>query len=106
MHQTAVGQSPHPRHTFVDGMVDLEVLSLQLFMPLSLGVVPEGEDPDVVLRALADRQAIARDAAGLVDQGRGGRPMSIVEHGVGQRRQDLLVRVLVAHGDSSFTIKN
>ena len=86
MHQTAVGQSPHPRHTFVDGMVDLEVLSLQLFVPLSPGVVPDAVDPDVVLRAFADRQAIARDAAGLVDQGRGGWPVAIVEHGVGQRR--------------------
>ena len=42
------------------------------------------ESPDVVGRAFSDHQAIACQAAGRVDQGRGGRPAGLVEHGVVQ----------------------
>ena len=35
-----------------------------------------------MLRALGDEEVIAPDAARLVDQGRGGRPAGVVEHGV------------------------
>ena len=59
------------------------------------------EHPDVVLRAFADHEGIARHAAGLVNQGRGRRPAGIVEHGVVQRPQDALVCVLAAH-DRAF----
>ena len=51
------------------------------------GVEPDPERPDVVLRAFPGHEAIAGQAAGLVDQGRGGRPASLVEHGVVQRRR-------------------
>ena len=47
--------------------------------------------------AFADHEGIARDAAGLVNQGRGGRPAGIVQHGVVQRRQDALERGRLAH---------
>ena len=103
MHQTTVGQLPQARHTFVDGMVDLEVLALQVFVALSPDVEPGGEDPDVVGRAFADQENIARAAAGRVNQGRGGRPVDIVEHGVVQRCQDPLECVVATHGDSSFS---
>ena len=35
-------------------------------------VEPDEENPEVVLRAFADQEGTARDAAGLVNQGRGG----------------------------------
>ena len=38
-----VGQLPQARHTFVDGMVDLEVLSFQVFAALSPVVEPDEE---------------------------------------------------------------
>ena len=79
-----VGQLPQARHTFVDGMVDLEVLSFQVFAALSPVVEPGEEHPEVVLRAFADQECIARQAAGLVNQSRGGRPVNIVEHGLVQ----------------------
>ena len=102
MHQMAVGQLPKARYAFVDGMVDLEVLSFQVFVALSPVVEPDGEDPEVVGRAFADQEAIAGNAAGLVNQGRGGRPVGIVEHGVVQRRQDALIHVLTNHGANSL----
>ena len=86
----------------VDGMVVFEVLALLVFAALPPGVEPDEERPDVVLRAFTDHEAIACQAAGLVDQGRGGRPAGIVEHGVVQRRQDVLkgvLVVLVVHDD-------
>ena len=58
-------------------------------------VEPDKENPDVVRRAFGDQEGIARQAAGLVNQGRGGRPVGIVEHGVVQRRQDALERGLL-----------
>ena len=96
-----VGQLPQARHTFVDGMVDLEVLSFQVFAALSPVVEPDEEYPEVVLRAFADQERIARPAAGLVNQGRGDRPVNIVEHGLVQRCQDALECVVVTHGDAS-----
>ena len=99
MHEATVGQLPQSRHAFVDGMVDLEVLTLHIGVALSPGVEPEGEDPDVVLRAFADHERIARQAASLVNQGRGGRPLRIVEHGIVHRRQDACNGVLGVHDD-------
>ena len=81
-------QLPQARDPFVDGMVDVEVLTLQVGAVLPAVVEPDEGDPDVVRRAFADQEGSARDAAGLVNQGRGGRPAGIVEHGVVHRRQD------------------
>ena len=85
-------------------MVDLEVLAFQVCLALPPSVHPDEHGPDVVGRAFPDQEAIARDAAGLVNQGGGHRPVAIVERGVAQRRQDPRKRVLVAHGDSSFAV--
>ena len=78
-------------------MVDFEVLTLQVGAALPSVVEPDEGDTDVVLRAFADHEGIARQVAGLVNQGRGGRPAGIVEHGVVQRRHDALERGLLAH---------
>lgn len=56
---------------------------------------PDEENPDVVLRALADQEVVARPAAGLVDEGCYGGPAAIVEHGVVLRGHDVLDRVLL-----------
>ena len=77
-----------PRGTLVPG-----------FAALSPVGEPGEEHPEVVLRAFADQECIARQAAGLVNQGRGGRPVNIVEHGFVQRCQDALECVVAAHGD-------
>ena len=97
MHQMAGGQFPQARYAFVDGMVDFEVLTLQIGAALPAVVEPDKEDLDILLRAFADQEGIAHDAAGLVNQGRGGWPAGIVEHGVVQRRHDALERARVAH---------
>ena len=55
------------------------------------------EDPDVVRGTFADQEGVARAAAGLVNQGRGARPVGIVEHGLVQRLHDALERVPLAH---------
>ena len=78
----AVGQLPQARDGCVDGMVEFEVLTLQIGAALPAVVEPDEEDPNVVRRAFADQEGMARDAAGLVNQGRGGRPAGIVESGV------------------------
>ena len=104
MHQETVGKLPKARYAFVDGMVVFDVVALEVFPALPPVVEPDGEDPDVVGRAFADQEGIARNAAGLVNEGRGGRPAGIVKHGAVQRRQDPRKRVLVAHGDSSFAV--
>ena len=64
---------PKARYAFVDGMVVFDVVALEVFPALPAVVEPDGEDPDVVLRAFADQEGIARNAAGLVNEGRGGR---------------------------------
>ena len=66
---------PKARYAFVDGMVVFDVVALEVFPALPAVVEPDGEDPDVVLRAFADQEGIARNAAGLVNEGRGGRPV-------------------------------
>ena len=58
MHQTAGGQFPQVRYAFVDGMVDLEVLTLHIGVALSAVVEPDEVDPDVVGRAFADQEGI------------------------------------------------
>ena len=78
-------------------MVELEVLTLQVGAAQPAVIEPDEGDTDVVRRAFADQEGVAHDAAGLVNQGRGGRPVGIVEHGVVQRRQDALERVRLAH---------
>ena len=100
--QTTVGLLPQARYAFVDGMVDLEVLALQVSAALPAVVEPDKAYADVVLRAFADQEGVACQAAGLVDQGRGGWPACVVEHGVVQRRQDALEHVSAAHNDSSL----
>ncbi len=59
---------------------------------------------DAVLAAgtLADRQGIAADAAGLVDQGRGGGPAGIVEGGLVQRLEAALERIVQVHAVCPF----
>ena len=59
MHQMAGGQLPKARYAFVDGMVDFEVLTLQVGAALPAVVEPDEEDPDVVGRAFADQEGIA-----------------------------------------------
>ena len=93
---------PQARYAFVDGMVDLEVLALQVSAALPAVVEPDKAYADVVLRAFADQAGVACQAAGLVDQGRGGWPACVVEHGVVQRRQDALEHVSAAHDDPSL----
>ena len=51
----AVGQLSHARDGFVDGLVDLEVLPLQIGAALPAVVEPDEEDPAVVRRAFADQ---------------------------------------------------
>ena len=46
VHQPTVGQLPHTRYFFVDGMVDLKVLALQIRTALPAVVEPDGEHPD------------------------------------------------------------
>ena len=85
-------------------MVDLEVLAFQVCLAFPPRVHSDEHGPDVVGRAFPDQEAIARDAAGFVNQGGGHRPVAIVERGLVQRRQDPREHVLVAHGVSSCAV--
>ena len=78
----AVGQLPDARHAFVDRVVDGEVFVLQVDAPLPPVVEADEEGPNVVRRAFAHQQGIAPGATGLIDQGRGGRPIGVVQHGL------------------------
>ena len=78
----AVGQLPYTRHTFVDRVVDVEVLALPVGVALPPEIEPGAEDPNSFLGALADQEGIAVEAAGLINQGRGGWSQGLVEHGV------------------------
>ena len=92
-----VGQLAETRYAFVRRVVILKVLALLVFAALSPGVGADEEHPDIVLRAFSDQNVIARQAAGLVDEGRDTRPAGIVDHGVGHRLDNALERVLLAH---------
>ena len=54
------GRLPQARDAFVDGMVDLEVLTLQIEAALPAVVEPDEGDAGVVGRAFADQEGIAR----------------------------------------------
>ena len=97
VHQAPGRQVPEARHPFVDGMVGGEVLALQVVAALPPIVEPDEERPDVVRRAFTDHEAITGQAAGLVDQGRGGRPAGLVERGGVHRGQDSIEHVVFAH---------
>ena len=97
MDEAAVGQLPQARQAFVQRVVELEVLALQVLAALTAVVDPCEEDAHLVARALADHQSVARCPQGVVDQGGGGGPVGIVEHRVVQRRQDAIEGVVLAH---------
>ncbi len=97
MHQAPGRQVPEARHPFVDGMVGDEALALQVVAALPPIVEPDEKRPDVVRRAFTDHEAITGQAAGLVDQGRGGRPAGLVERGGVHRGQDSSEHVVFAH---------
>ena len=78
-------------------MVGGEVIALQVGAALPPIVEPDEERPDVIRRAFSDHEAIAGQAAGLVDQGRGGRPAGLVERGGVHRGQNSIERVVFAH---------
>ena len=82
---------PHQIHLPGDRQFLVDLLQV----PVS-GAFREPRRQGHVAYALPTRRALARDAAGLVNQGRGGRPVGIVERGVVQRRQDALERGLLA----------
>ena len=63
------------------GVVDFEVLALQVGAALPPIVEPRAGDLNVVFRTCADHQGIAGRAAGFIDQGRGGWPLALVKHG-------------------------
>ena len=81
-HHAAVGLLPKTRDGFVDGVVAFHVLALPVRAPLPPVVEPDERDPAIVPRAFANHEGIALHAAGVINQGRGGRPQRIVEHGV------------------------
>ena len=78
----AVGQLQEPRPAFVDRLVHVEPLPFQVFVALPQVVDPDEMDPGIVRRAFADHLGVAHRAAGSIDQGRGRRPLGIVEHRV------------------------
>ena len=52
----------------------------------------------------ADREGVARGAAGLVDQRRGGGPTGVIESRLVQRREDALEGIVRVHGASFFRV--
>ena len=78
----AVGQLPEPWQAFVDRVVHVEPLAFQVFAALPPTAEPDEVGPDIGRRAFADQQGVPHRTAGFIDQGRGGRPLGIVEHGV------------------------
>ena len=97
MGEAAVGQLPQARQAFVQRVVELEVLALQVLAALTPEGVLGEEDLGVVAAALADNQSVARCPAGVIDQGGGGGPVGIVEHGFVQRHKDAIEGVVLAH---------
>ena len=59
VHDAPGRQLPEARDPFVEGMVGVEVLALQVFAALPPIVEPDEERPDIVLRAFTDHEAIA-----------------------------------------------
>ena len=101
MSHVAGGQLPGAGHRFVVGVVDVEVLARQVRSRLAAVKEILGEvDPRVVAGPFADHQHIARDAAGLVDQGGRGGPVGVVERGPVQRRKDAVEGIEWVHDTS------
>ena len=96
------GQLAEAGHGFVDGVVDLKVLALQVDAALPPVVEPRAADLNVVFRPGADQQGIAHHAAGLIEQGGGRGPQALVEHGRVEGCQDTVECILVAHDITAF----
>jgi len=76
---------------------------LQILAAFAAAVEPGEAHPHVIANTLADRQAIARGANGLVDQGGGDGPVGVVERGPVQRRKDAVKGIERVHDTSSQT---
>ena len=98
MDQPAVGEMPEAGDPFVQGVVVLEVIALQVPVPFSTEEGPRKVDPDVLVGApVAEHHAAAVRLEGLVDQRGGTRPVGRVERHVVQRGQNALERRAFAH---------
>ena len=99
MHQPAVGQASDARHAFVVGIEIVEILPFQVLAALAVRVGLGKPDLCVGLAAGADdqRAAVHADAARVVDEGRGGRPAGVVEHGIMQRRHNAVESLVCTH---------
>ena len=98
MEQLAVRQMPQARDPFVQGVVVLEVVTLQFPVPLSTEEVPRKVDLDVLFGApVAEHHAATIRAEGVIDQRGGGRPVGTVERRLVQRRQNAVKRLPFAH---------
>ena len=100
MDQAALGAVHQAAHARVVRVVDLEILVRQV--PPALAAGEQAGVVDAVLAAgpFADRERVARGAAGLVDQGRGCRPAGVVESGLVQQPEAALESVIQVHSAS------
>ena len=98
MNRLTVGETPQTRDSFVQVVVDLEVLALQFPVPLPAIVEARKVDLDVFPGLSgAAHQGVTVRAKGDVDEPGGVRPVGIVQCSLVQRCQDLIELVPVTH---------
>ena len=105
--QLAVGQLPETWDTFVPGEIVGEVLAFQFLMVFTAEAEPYVEDLNIIVSlSLGESQHVALRPAGVVDQGGGWQPVSVVEHGLVQRCQDAIERVSFVHDElATFVVR-
>ena len=101
MDQLTGGPPPEAAHARVACIVAMKVLAYHVLAVLAAAQQAGEVDAKVVVRAFADQQGIAAGASGLVDEGAGCRPVGFVEHGLVQRRKDVLEGIVWVHATFS-----
>ena len=102
--QFAVREALDAGHAFVDGVVGVEVASLQVVPALAAPVSTRRQDPGPAAGVVRDHEGTAGQVAGFVDQGQGGGPQGVVQRRVVQGLQQAGQNLAPVHDDTSLPI--
>ena len=101
MHELTVGQLAGARHSFVPGVIVVEVKAFQVIATLCGAVESSEQNSGQFFTCVRHHQSVAHRTARFTDQRRGIQPLRVVERGLVQGCQDSVEGVVSTHDASS-----
>ena len=102
VNDATVSQLRDTGYPFILGKIDFRIFAFQFFMALTMVVKTCKKDLGIgPAMASRNHQFIAGRSTDFIDQGRGCRPMGIVQRGLVQQRKGALEHILSTHDASS-----